>query len=391
LTIGNTSKSVNGSADVSWTLAEIGAATSGHTHYWANVQVSSSANTETTPQFGSIGINTDVNTNYKLNVSGASKFNGIINIDSNAMGAVSHINFNRANYNYINIPTGGIFGVSVNGASSANSKLAVDVNSVFPGANNNSVSLGTSSYRWKALYIGTTNSYGSSTQPIYWNAGVPKAISHTLSSSVSSGSAGRMAFYSASDTISGATTIYASNTTLTVNGTATPANGGNFQVKGISTMQKILPETTATYDLGSAVLRWRYGYFSNPVDISVETDTAPFYIQSTTKVENLNADLLDGEHEYTIRAYPKNSGDVLFSSLPYLESDVSIIKAPVTSMANAPFGKCFGPITANSSFYTDYIAVKPGDVIYGEVWAYRASGATGTAGTLYYGINRYDR
>ena len=37
ITIGNTGKSVNGSANVSWSLSEIGAASSSHTHTWANI------------------------------------------------------------------------------------------------------------------------------------------------------------------------------------------------------------------------------------------------------------------------------------------------------------------------------------------------------------------
>lgn len=116
LTIGNTGKTVDGSANVSWTLAEIGAATSGHTHtlslasdtgtssitlahggkykltaggnsviftlptdnntnptnyYWANVKVSASSSTSTAPQFGKVKINTTSST-YQLNISGDS-------------------------------------------------------------------------------------------------------------------------------------------------------------------------------------------------------------------------------------------------------------------------------------------------------------------------------
>ena len=37
----------------------------------------------------------------------------------------------------------------------------------------NSKSLGTSTYRWKNLFIGTADSYGSATEPIYWSSGVP--------------------------------------------------------------------------------------------------------------------------------------------------------------------------------------------------------------------------
>ena len=39
----------------------------------------------------------------------------------------------------------------------------------------NSYDLGSTSYYWRKLYIGTTSSYGSTTKPIYWNDGVPTA------------------------------------------------------------------------------------------------------------------------------------------------------------------------------------------------------------------------
>ena len=116
LTIGNTGKTVDGSGNVSWTLAEIGAATSGHTHtlslasdtgtssitlahggkykltaggnsiiftlptdnntnpanyYWANIKVSAASSTSTAPQFGKVKINTTSST-YQLNVNGDS-------------------------------------------------------------------------------------------------------------------------------------------------------------------------------------------------------------------------------------------------------------------------------------------------------------------------------
>lgn len=111
---------------------------------------------------GYVSLGAAPSSSYRLYVSGPSMFNGIINIDSNTMGGVTHINFNRASYNYINIPTGGTFAVSVTTAGSSNSRLAVNATNVFPGENNNLVSLGTTSYRWKSIYtvdeyIGTTS------------------------------------------------------------------------------------------------------------------------------------------------------------------------------------------------------------------------------------------
>lgn len=107
---------------------------------------------------------------------------------------------------------------------------------------------------------------------------------------------------------------------------------------------------------------------------------------------NLNADLLDGEHAYQLRAFPKNNSSVIFSSLPFLENNIQLFSAtPVVSMEDAPEGLCFGPISTYKTYTSDFIAVQPGETLYGEIWAYRASNATGTAGALYCGIRRYDR
>jgi hypothetical protein len=40
----------------------------------------------------------------------------------------------------------------------------------------NARTLGTSSLRWSKLYLGTADSYGSTYVPIWWNAGVPTAV-----------------------------------------------------------------------------------------------------------------------------------------------------------------------------------------------------------------------
>ena len=57
---------------------------------------------------------------------------------------------------------------------------------------------------------------------------------------------------------------------------------------------------------------------------------------------------------------------------------------------NPPFSQVAKSSTYDQ-LYSDYIPVNPGDRLYGEIWAMRDNGATGTAGTLYYGIERYDK
>ena len=213
-------------------------------------------------QSGQIGIGTDSNSSYRVYVNGASMFKGIINIDSNSVGAGTHINFNRVGYNYINIPTDGKLTISVNGAQSANGRLQITSTAVTPGEISNyanAPTLGTTSYKWKALYVGSDASYGSDSQPVYWNNGVPKAITYTLLSGVKGGTANRMAWYESATSIAAAASIYASGTALAINSTSI-TSGYNFQVLGSSLMRLIAPQTTNTYDMGSTSLRWKSMY-----------------------------------------------------------------------------------------------------------------------------------
>ena len=254
--------------DVAGTLEDICNATTGairlyapaYGKYWANLSIQTTSSTTTQPQFGSVGINAAVNSDYKLYVSGASMFNGKLNIDSNSMQGTEHINFNRASFNYINVPTGGTLAISVNGSSAANSRLIVNNTSVCPGNSTNSITLGSSSYRWKAVYIGTKDTYGTTKKPIYWNNGVPAECTYEINSSISVGIANRMAFFNNTNSLSYAPSIYSSGDALSINKTTAPDNDGNFQVVGTSTMRTIIPELTNSYDLGSANIRFKTSY-----------------------------------------------------------------------------------------------------------------------------------
>jgi len=42
---------------------------------------------------------------------------------------------------------------------------------------NNFQTLGNTTYKWQKLYIGTADSYGDAYTPVYWNDGVPTAVS----------------------------------------------------------------------------------------------------------------------------------------------------------------------------------------------------------------------
>ena len=66
----------------------------------------------------------------------------------------------------------------------------------------NTQTLGTSSLRWAKVYIGTANTYGSTTKGVYWNAGVPTAMTYELKSTVNNGTATRIAYYSGTNVVS---------------------------------------------------------------------------------------------------------------------------------------------------------------------------------------------
>lgn len=177
-------------------------------YYWANIAVSTTSSTTTSPTFNAATVT-------KLNVKGSANSNAYITADTaynmyfNANGisllsldgsgkavrsgsgyasqislgtssvrwsnlysvsgnfsgdvtanrikitdtdAVKHIEFSRAGYNYLSTPSGGTLAINVeNAALMASSPLIVTKGRIFSGTNN-STSLGDSTYRWSGLY-----------------------------------------------------------------------------------------------------------------------------------------------------------------------------------------------------------------------------------------------
>lgn len=102
--------------------------------------------------------------------------------------ANAHIAFSRSgSWNYITMPNAASTYIAIGkGTGGTNATIAIGLTDIIPGYQNNTIALGSASYRWKSLFIGTADSYGSVTQPIYWNAGVPKATTYSLAKSVPS-------------------------------------------------------------------------------------------------------------------------------------------------------------------------------------------------------------
>ena len=262
-----------------------------------------------------------------------------VTIDSNTAGGNAHIEFNRADYNYIKLPTNGVLAVSVNGTTGATTYLGVSKAATFPGQNNGTVDLGTSNYHWRVGYINKLN---------------------TQNYEVAESTNSRLSF----------------------------ANPGQTTAKGINVGDLLVSNAWADY----TNIPTNGAYIKGVIKSGVTGETAPFSIASTTLNTNLNADLLDGEHSYQLRAFPNNNSDILFSGLPFLQNNIKLFDANIiTSIEDAPDGLCWGPISSYKTFTSDFIPVTPGELLYGEIWTYREEEADGEEGTLYYGIQRYDR
>lgn len=181
-----------------------------------------------------VGINTtniaDISS-YNLFVEGTTKFNG----NTTHNGAVY---FSNGTVYYINNDADARLRYVGVGTSAPDSKYALKAGgavyivgvtthagNVIPEATNTR-SLGVSGTRWSKVFIGTADTYGSATQPIYWNAGVPKATTYSLKATVNNGSAYRLAYYSTATAIS-QTGHYANTTQIGINITNTTTIGSN--------------------------------------------------------------------------------------------------------------------------------------------------------------------
>ena len=139
LTIGNTGKSVDGSADITWSKAEI-LGSSSSAYFYRGDQTWSDT----------ISGNTLKITNNSNTLTIGSQNSSYCHIENSA-----------------NIPFYFNRNIYVNGH-------------LYPYGDTNTKNLGYSTSRWAKLYIGTADSYGGTAKPIYWNAGVPTAITETI-------------------------------------------------------------------------------------------------------------------------------------------------------------------------------------------------------------------
>lgn len=182
----------------------------------------------------------------------------------------------------------------------------------------NTGSLGTSSYRWGKVLIGTADSYGSDTKGIYWKNGVPTAMTYSLSANVQTGAAGALSYYSTTTQIDAFPNTVGSGTKLwylatgvptastsTVGGTAQPVYLSNGTI------------TALTADKGSA--------------------TQGVYLAKgviTPMTYSLNATLNSG----TVNRLAYYSGANAVSSGANLYTNGSVLGVNTTSGSATPYG-----------------------------------------------------
>lgn len=181
ITIGNQTKtSTTLSPEVAFDLASIGAAAAGHNHDDRYLKLSGGTMTGDI-----IFTNKDANRliwtdkDKKVSTTGHYATSDRVAINSTS----------EPGYNFY-----------VNGSTYLNGIL--NVASTLQPTSTNTQTLGTSSLRWAKVYIGTADTYGSTTKGVYWNAGVPTAMTYELKSTVNNGTATRIAYYSGTNAVS---------------------------------------------------------------------------------------------------------------------------------------------------------------------------------------------
>jgi len=121
------------------------------------------------------------------------------------------------------------------------------------------------------------------------------------------------------------------------------ANGGNFILGSLNNTATAITKLTGTVGGGPAL------QVSNPstntgstaLDLQVATGKAPMKVNRTTKVTNLNSDLLDGKSSEVLGSHANMTTNVVDSNLPTFPNDFSgpaqgVATLPVSVPGNTP-------------------------------------------------------
>lgn len=175
------------------------------------------------------------------------------------------------------------YNLYVNGSTYLNGIL--NVASTLQPTSTNTQTLGTSSLRWAKVYIGTADTYGSTTKGVYWNAGVPTAMTYELKSTVNNGTATRIAYYSGTNAVSSGSIVTDgsylrniggyNNSSYSLSAESAIINNylniagisssptryklyvvGQSWIKGTLWTQHLYPKANQSYNLGSNDYKW---------------------------------------------------------------------------------------------------------------------------------------
>ncbi len=227
----------------------------------------------------------------------------------------------------------------------------------------NTQTLGTSSLRWAKVYIGTADTYGSTTKGIYWNAGVPTAMTYELKSTVNDGTATRIAYYSGTNAVSSGSIVTDGsylrniggynnssyslsaesaiiNNYLNIAGSSSSTRYklyvvGQSWISGTLWNQHLYPQATKTYDLGSTGYIWNniygnqlwlYNLQEGNLDITDNTEILTSYASDNGFADSNAVGKVykrDAIHLYnyiiskTDNFYVKKAGDTMTGNLSF--------------------------------------------------------------------------
>jgi hypothetical protein len=149
---------------------------------------------------------------------------------------------------------------------------------------NNKYTLGASGNGWQKIFVGSADSYGSSTIPIYWDNGVPTACTYSLNAKVNSGTSNTLAYYSGTNEISSYTSPKGSGIKLWYLNAGVPTESSS--TVGSSTNPVCLSSgtiTKCTYSLGAHVnsaTQYGVAYYSTTTNLtSTSAGTSGYLLQ----------------------------------------------------------------------------------------------------------------
>ena len=229
--------------------------------------------------------------------------------------------------------------------------------------NSNKQTLGTSDSKWAAVYIGSNDTYGSNTEPIYWNNGIPTALTYT---------ANRL-YYSESALSYAAGTHYANSTKIAINSTTEPTEtlyvNGAAKINGNTTIiGNVIPSKTNTYSLGGGgetPYRWK-SLFIGSAD-SHGSGEQPIYWSNGVPTSTT----------YGLKATVNNG---TASRIAYYSGERLLTSSSITS--DGSYLGSVSYLSINHAHQTSYrLYVDGGTYVNGDI-TFAPTGTTGTAGKL---------